>query len=124
MGSAFFGLNVSTQGLYTAQTALDIVNHNISNAELKGYSRQYAEIKASRALPNSSRGMIGTGAEVLSVKQYRSSYLDNKYWGMSTDLGQYTVKEEMLSQLELLLQEPSDSGYATRFADVFDSLQE
>jgi len=124
MRSAFFGLNVSTQGLYTAQTALDVVSHNISNAALKGYSRQYADIKATRALPNSSRGMVGTGAEVLNIKQYRSTYLDNKFWNMSTDLGQYEIKEEMLGQLELLLQEPSDSGYSVRFSDVFDSLQE
>lgn len=124
MRSAFFGLSVSTQGLYTAQTALDVVNHNISNAEIDGYSRQYAEIKASRPLPNSSRGMVGTGAEVLNIKQYRSTYLDNKYWDMNMDLGEFNVKSEMMVQLELLLKEPSDSGYSTRFADVFDALHD
>ncbi len=31
--SAFFGIGVGTQGLYTARTALDITNHNIANAE-------------------------------------------------------------------------------------------
>lgn len=123
MGSSFFGLNVSSQGLFAAQMALDITNHNISNAETPGYSRQYAVQKASRPLPNSFRGMVGTGAEVVGVEQHRSSYLDKKYWYMSTDLGQFTVKDEMMSQLELLFNEPSDNGYNAYFGDMFESLQ-
>lgn len=123
MRSSFFGLNVSTQGLYTAKTALDITNHNIANAETPGYSRQYATLKASRPLQNSSRGMVGTGAEITEIKQYRSEYLDTKYWGMATGLGQFEVKDEMLGQLERLFNEPSDSGYNAYFNDFYDALQ-
>lgn len=123
MRSSFFGLNVATQGLYTAQTNLDVVNHNISNAETDGYSRQYTEVSATRPLSNAGRGMIGTGAEVTGVSQMRSTYIDNKYWSMSPDLGQYQVKNELLSQVELLFNEPTDSGYNQAMSDLFDSIQ-
>ncbi len=124
MRSSFFGLNVATQGLYTAQTALDVTNHNISNAETKGYSRQYATIQATRALPDGARGMVGTGAEVTSVNQYRSTYIDNKYWSMSTDLGQYSIKNELMGQLEILFNEPSDTGYNAIMGSFFSSMQD
>lgn len=123
MRSSFFGLNVATQGLYTAQTSLDVTNHNISNAETKGYSRQYAVVKASRALPDGARGMVGTGAEVTGVLQSRSTYIDNKYWSMSTDLGQYQIKNELMGQLELLFNEPSDNGYNATMGELFSNLQ-
>lgn len=123
MRSSFFGLNIASQGLFTAQTALNITNHNISNIETPGYSRQYAQIKATRPLPDGKRGMIGTGAEVIGIYQHRSTYIDNKYWSMSKDLGQYTIKNEMLTQIELLFNEPSDTGYNTYMADLFAKLQ-
>lgn len=123
MRSSFFGLNVATQGLFTAQSALNVTNHNISNAETKGYSRQYAEISATRALPDARRGMVGTGAEITGIYQARNTYIDSKFWSMSTDLGQYKVKSEMLGQLELLFNEPSDTGYNEIMGDMFSALQ-
>ncbi|MBC7959802.1 MAG: flagellar hook-associated protein FlgK [Vallitaleaceae bacterium] len=123
MRSSFFGLTVATQGLYTAQASLDVTNHNISNAETKGYSRQYAMVQASRPLPDSARGMVGTGAEVIGISQYRSTYIDNKYWSMTTDLGQYEVKNELIGQLELLFNEPTDNGYNETMGTLFANLQ-
>ena len=120
---AFFGINVSTQGLFTAKTALDIVNHNISNAETPGYSRQYAVQSASKPIATSRTGMIGTGSEITDIKQYRSEYLDQKYWSMVNDLGQYSIKDELMSQVELLFNEPSDSGFSQHFSDMYDTLQ-
>ncbi|VDN48532.1 Flagellar hook-associated protein 1 [Petrocella atlantisensis] len=123
MGSAFFGIGVGTQGLYTAKTALDITNHNIANAETVGYSRQYGLQSATRPLPNGMKGMIGTGSEITNVLQHRDSYLDNKYWSMTNELGEYEVKDEILSQMEILFNEPSETGYSTFFNNIFESLQ-
>jgi flagellar hook-associated protein 1 FlgK len=123
MGSAFFGIGVGTQGLYTAKTALDIANHNIANAETVGYSRQYGVQSATRPLPNGMKGMIGTGSEITNVLQHRDSYLDNKYWSMINKLGEYQVKDEILSQMEILFNEPSETGYSTFFNNIFESLQ-
>lgn len=123
MRSSFFGLNVAQQGLYTARTALDIANHNISNAETVGYSRQYGVQRALTPLSNASRGMVGTGAEISNVAQYRNEYLDYKYWNMTKDLGAYEVKYDALNQMELLFNEPSDVGFTAFFDQVFTTLQ-
>jgi len=119
----FFGINVATQGLYTSKTALNIVNHNISNAETPGYSRQYGVQSATRPLSTGKIGMIGTGSEITEVKQYRSDYLDQKYWSMVDELGEYSIKDQLMGQVETLFNEPSDSGFGTYFSDMYDSLQ-
>lgn len=123
MRSSFFGLNVAQQGLYTARTALDIANHNISNAETVGYSRQYGVQRALTPLSNASRGMVGTGSEISNVAQYRNEYLDYKYWNMNKDLGSYEVKYSALNQMELIFNEPTDVGFTAYFDQVFKTLQ-
>lgn len=122
--SAFFGIGVGTQGLYTARTNLDITNHNIANAETEGYSRQYGVQSATRPLANGPNGMIGTGSEITDVNQYRDAYLDYKYWNMTNTMGEYEIKNEVLSQMELIFNEPSDTGYSTFFDNIFTNLHD
>ncbi|TCT14015.1 flagellar hook-associated protein 1 FlgK [Natranaerovirga pectinivora] len=120
---SFFGINVATRGLFTAKTALNVTNHNIANAETKGYSRQVAEQKAIRALPGYGIGMIGTGSEVVNVKQLRNQYFDVKLWNTSRYLGEYSVKNTNLRQLETILDELSGTGFNVEFNRMFEQIQ-
>jgi flagellar hook-associated protein 1 FlgK len=122
MGSSFFGLNIATQGLYTANTMLNITSNNIANAETEGYSRQYGVVSATTA-QQTTIGMLGTGVEVTEIKQYRSDYLDEKYQSMACDLGEYAIKNELLGQIELSFNEPSDYGFTSYLDDMFNSLE-
>ncbi len=124
MYSSFFGLNVGQQGLFTARTALNVTNNNISNIDTEGYSRQYHVQKAMTPMHNGKRGMIGTGAEVTNVERYRDAYLDNKYWGMAKTEGQYKVKEELMAQLEIIMNEPTDAGLAKHYGNIFTALED
>lgn len=85
MRSSFFGIGVAQQGLFSSRGNMDVINHNISNSKVEGYSRQYAIQQASRPLRNLHRGMVGTGSEILTVDQYRSGYLDSKYRNFNKD---------------------------------------
>jgi flagellar hook-associated protein 1 FlgK len=123
MQSTFFGLNVATQGLFTARIGLDITNHNITNSNTPGYSRQYGVQSACRPLPNNGIGMMGTGSEILKISQYRNYYLDVKYWNNSSHLGEYSVKNDQSSYLETMLNEVKNDGITKHFSDVFTSLQ-
>ena len=69
-------------------------------------------------------GMMGTGAEVTGVKRIRDEYLDFKYWSESINLGEWSAKQEALSDIEVTFNEPSDSGFATIMSDFYDSMQE
>jgi len=125
MAGSFFGLNVAVRGLYTAQRSLDVVNHNLNNVNTEGYSRQQAVQTASRPLSLlNGTGMLGTGSEVTAIKRIRDEYLDFKYWSENTFYGEWNAKNEVLSDLEAIFNEPSDSGFTTIMSDFFDSLQE
>jgi flagellar hook-associated protein 1 FlgK len=123
MRSSFFGLNIGTQGLYSARAGLDVTNHNIANSQTKGYSRQYAVQVACSPLSNGRRGMVGAGSEVIAIDRYRSEYLDNKYWSMHKDVGQYSAKSEIMKQVELIFKEPSDAGFSECFGQMFKTLE-
>ncbi len=125
MSGSFFGFNVAVRGLFAAQRNLNTVNHNLNNINTPGYSRQQSVQVASRPMSLADgTGMIGTGAEVTSVKRIRDEYLDFKYWSENISLGEWTAKKEALSDIEVTFNEPSDSGFATIMSDFYDSLQE
>ena len=66
--STFFGFDIATRGLYTAQRGLTNVNHNIDNINTPGYSRQKITQTASRPLLMADgTGMLGPGADVTGV---------------------------------------------------------
>lgn len=125
MGESFFGLNVAVRGLFAAQRNLDIVNHNLNNINTPGYSRQQAIQVASRPMALADgTGMMGTGAEVIGVKRIRDEYLDFKYWSENVSYGEWSVKKSALGDLEVMFNEPSESGFTRIMSDFFDSLQE
>ena len=125
MGSSFFGFNIATQGLNVARGALSITNHNISNVETRGYSRQQAVQRASRPLSsNTGIGMIGTGSEITNIVRIREQYLDSKFLRVNGSAGHYDVKETAMKELESIFNEPSDAGFNTAIDDLFNSLQD
>jgi len=125
MRASFFGLNISMTGLYASQRALDITNHNISNVNTPGYSRQTVNQKADTPIAMSDgTGMVGNGARVLGSERVRDEYLDFKYWSENVSYGEWDIKETMLSDVEAVFNEPSDSGFNTVLNDYFSAIHE
>lgn len=125
MAGSFFGLNVAVRGLFTAQRSLDTVNHNLNNVNTPGYSRQQSVQVAGRPIPlNDGTGMLGTGSEVISVERVRDEYLDFKYWSENVAMGEWNAKREVLDDIEVTFNEPSNSGFTTILSDFYKSLQE
>jgi flagellar hook-associated protein 1 FlgK len=130
MRSTFFGVEISKRALWTGQAALDVVNHNTSNASTPGYSRQTANIQTTfpYTLPSMNKstmpGQLGTGVEVQSITRVRDAYLDKQFRRENQAKGYWTTQEEMLSKIEGVFNEPSDSGFQTVMNRFWQSLQE
>jgi len=125
MRGSFFGLNIALTGLYSAQRNLNVVNHNISNANTPGFSRQYALQNAATPIPMyDGTGMVGTGSEVIGVKRMRDEFLDFKYWSENRTYGEWLAKQELLADMEATFNEPSNSGFTVIFSDFYNALQE
>ena len=125
MSESFFGLNIAIRGLFTAQRSLDTVNHNLNNVNTPGFSRQRSVQIASRPMAiYDGTGMMGTGSDVISVERVRDEYLDFKYWSENITMGEWQAKREVLDDIEVTFNEPSESGFTAILSDFYNSLQE
>ncbi|HAN10042.1 MAG TPA: flagellar hook-associated protein FlgK [Clostridiales bacterium] len=125
MRSSFLEFNIAASGLFASQKALSVVSNNISNANTAGYSRQVVKQKATTPMSsNNGRGMTGTGTEIIDIKQIRDIYLDAKYWSQNSKLGDSEIKNNMLTKIQMLFNEPSDNGINSAINDFFSSLSD
>ncbi|AHM55619.1 flagellar hook-associated protein 1 [Peptoclostridium acidaminophilum DSM 3953] len=123
MSSTFFGFNIARSGLFTAQRSLDVSSHNIANAETAGYTRQ--RVDAVQEDPLKYPGtMMGAGVTTEAVKQIRNDFLDIKFRYENMVYGESSFRFDSLSEVEAIMNEPSDSGIRTVMDDFFNSLQE
>ncbi|OJV62401.1 MAG: flagellar hook-associated protein FlgK [Clostridiales bacterium 38-18] len=124
MSSGFLGLNTALSGLFANQRSLGIVSHNIANANTEGYSRQVMNTIAYKpqVLPG-GMGTLGVGVDVTAVKQVRDSYLDFKYRVETSVKGEWDARASVLTELEGIFNEPSDSSVAELLDQYYESLQ-
>ncbi|ABR46952.1 flagellar hook-associated protein FlgK [Alkaliphilus metalliredigens QYMF] len=125
MRSTFSGFNTATSGIFASQRSLDVVGHNIANANTPGYSRQRLEQAASTPMSlYGGKGMLGTGVDTVAIKQMRSEFLDFKYRDEVNALGYWETKEYGLEFIESIFNEPSDTSVATVTDELFAGFEE
>lgn len=96
--------------------ALTVTGHNIANANTSGYTRQVAELKTVTpyATPSFqtqvSAGQIGTGVTVGTIQRMRQAFLDDQYRNENKAAGYWQGVSESIGRLEVIVNEPSDSG--------------
>jgi len=124
MANTFFGLTIGRTGMNAATIGLNTTSHNIANEQTTGYSRQTVSQQAMRALRVYQKyGMVGTGVDVTAIEQVRDVYYDNKYWNNNAKVGQYSVQEYHMLQIENYFNEMDTEGFTTEYSNLFNSLK-
>lgn len=127
MSGLFGTFNISTRGLSAQQKAIDTTSHNISNANTEGYSRQRVTFQASKPFPMpginaaAGPGQIGTGVDVTAIDRIRDLFLDYQVRAENAVSGQFTGRDKFLSEIENIMNEPTDTGLSTLIGKFFDS---
>ena len=98
MSSIFNSLSSAYSGLSAAQVGIETTSHNISNAEVDGYTRQVVRTSASAPIGTSS-GLLGTGTEVTDVKRIFDNFVFDQYRSISSDKEYSDFSEKTLEQL-------------------------
>lgn len=125
MASTFFGLTIAYTGLQAAQTSINVTSHNLANINTDGYTKESAETKAGDAIRTyANYGTLGSGVEVISINQTRDSYYDEKYRNNQTNLGEYSVKDNYMSQIENYLNEFTLEGYTVEYQNFFGAMNQ
>jgi len=113
MGSTFSGLELSRRALASQQAALNTTGHNISNANTQGYTRQIANLTATTpdVISISGRNLsVGTGVTLATITRARDAFVDRQFRTETSKQQYWVAKQDNLSQVEEVLNEPSDNS--------------
>ncbi|EJO5346086.1 flagellar hook-associated protein FlgK [Clostridium botulinum] len=127
MSGLFGTLNIGKSGMFAQQGAINTTSHNIANANTEGYSRQRVELQTTRPYCKPSMnseagpGQVGTGVQIVAINRVRDSFLDYQTRVELGVQGQFSSRNKFLSQIENILNEPTDVGISKLFGKFFDA---
>ncbi|MBB6630433.1 flagellar hook-associated protein FlgK [Clostridium algidicarnis] len=130
MSGLFGTFNIAKRGMFTQQKALDVTAHNIANVNTDGYSRQRAKISTTRPFATPSihntaePGQLGTGSQIAAIERIRDSFIDFQVRAETSILGQYSTREKFLSEVEGILNEPTDTGISNLMGEFYKAWQD
>lgn len=124
MSGIFNTLNTATKGLLAQQTSLHTTGHNIANANTEGYSRQRVDLQADIAYHFEGVGQLGTGVKMNSVIRMVDDYVNRQIRQENGSLQKFITKSDVLEQLEIIFNEPSDTGLSFNIEEMFVAWQE
>lgn len=130
MSGLFSTLNTGVRGLTTQQGAIDVTNHNVANANTDGYTRQRAQIVATRpeGMPSMnnavSAGQLGTGSEINKINRVRDEFVDYQVRQANSVYGENLVQQKAFSEIEGAFDEPSEDALSKDFTTFFGNWSE
>lgn len=114
-------LNIAISGLKAQQTALSTTGHNISNANVEGYSRQ--DVVLSTSSPQfRGYGYVGRGVEISTVRRITDQFMVQQQRIDTSSFKQEDTFRANIEQVDGLLASQS-TGLQTVLDDFFASLQ-
>ena len=114
-------LSIGKSGLYAAQAALTTTGHNITNANVAGYSRQAVVQETSIAM-GGSNGFLGTGTQIAQVKRYSDEFLNAQVRTAQASSSGLDAYQAQVSQIDNLLADTT-SGLSPALQDFFSAVQ-
>lgn len=126
MAGLFSTFNIGKSGINVSQSTINTTSHNISNSNTVGYTRQRVKVVTSTPLSTgiTGTGQMGTGAKVEAIERVRDTFIDYQVRSSNSKLGSVNIKNDILSQVEDIFNEPSDTGISSMVGKFFDSWQE
>lgn len=127
MSSWVAGLDIAYRALQAQQQAIGVVNHNIANANTPGYSRQVASLATtmpSTIITINGAKAIGTGVMLSDISRSRNAFTDYQIRSESESQGQWEKLRDVLKQVEVTFNEPSDSGLNSLMSRFWQAWQD
>lgn len=128
--STFASIELGKKSLFVHKQATQAAGHNISNSSTEGYTRQRVNLDAFEPLyrPDLSRaetpGQIGQGVTIGSITRLRDELLDQRIVASADELGYWKTRDNYLSLLEQVYNEPEDISVRTGMDRFWESWQE
>ncbi|MCR4319318.1 MAG: flagellar hook-associated protein FlgK [Candidatus Brocadiaceae bacterium] len=116
-------LQIGLSGILTAQRAMLVASHNISNANTKGYTRQSAVLSARNPMITTA-GTMGQGVELVKIIRHKDDYLNSRLRDISSSIGSASIKSQYLRELETVFNETSESSLNNALSSFFKGIND
>ncbi|MCP4633582.1 MAG: flagellar hook-associated protein FlgK [candidate division Zixibacteria bacterium] len=117
------GFEIAKRALLAQQYAMNIAGHNIANVNTPGFTRQDMILESSVPLsiyPNT----VGTGVQITEIRRLRSIFLDTQMYKENRELGSWQTLDKTWNHIEMIFNEPSETGLSQILSDFWASLQD
>ena len=122
-------INVSLNALLANSQAMEVISHNVANANTKGYHRQQAVLRTTT--PSNlyamdhwiGSGQRGTGVEVSMIKRFTMDFFDTRYRAVTSEATEWQAKADVLGQMEITLDETGADGLLPKLDQFWNSWQ-
>jgi len=115
--------DIAKSSLFVYQKALSVAANNIANADNEDYARQRINFSALSS-DGADRFGIGSGVTIASIQRIKNQFTETQIRNYSQSQGYADKRYEILSNVESLLSETSDSGLSEQLNSFFDSWTE
>lgn len=117
-------LEIGKRALMSQKFGLDVTSNNIANANTPGYSRREATFVESAPLYTQGN-FVGTGVLTDKLRTFREEFFDKEVRNTLSRQASYEADQKMVTRIESVLAEPSDTGLnelSNKFLNSFDEL--
>jgi flagellar hook-associated protein 1 FlgK len=118
MGTLFGALNSSLDAIQAFQTALNISQNNVSNANTPGYARQVANLES---LPFDPSGGLTGGVQAGPTQSTQNEYANQAVQNQLSQQGSYSAQSTALSSIQGLFDVSGQTGIVGALNNLFQS---
>lgn len=130
MSSLSSGINIALRAVLSQSQVMEVIEHNVANADTEGYHKQTAVLKSTSSNPSVSTyysygvGQMGTGVTVDQIRRFSQNFYDTKYRSVSAQSQSWGYQSEVLSEIETNYGDLEDSGLSTSLDQFWLSWQD
>jgi flagellar hook-associated protein 1 FlgK len=116
-------IEAARRALHSSKAGINIASHNIANANTPGYTRQRVELRGTDVI-TSGNVLVNSGVKIVDVTQIKDRFIEAEIRNTVNMIGGYEVKNEVLSRIEALINEPSETGLGQLFEQFFNAFDD
>ncbi len=102
-------LDIARWSMYSSQLAIEIISHNVANANTEGYSRQNLRVEANYPI-TMGPGQIGTGVRAVEVTRSYDNFINQQVSLKKSEYWYWSAQRSAMEEIESIFNESEESG--------------
>lgn len=116
-------LNIAKSAILAQQAGMNVVSHNIANANTEGYSKQEIQFTSRPGILMADK-ILGKGVEAGRVRQRQSEFADRRIQQELNQVGNFETSRRTLEQIETLFTGVGESDLNARLNNFFNAWED